>query len=152
MKTLAFLVSIFLLGACTDYQFSSLSDGEGIDPQGKSSGGSDFIFTDDNDNIIVENEDDVIDGDSDSSSDDSDSSSDDVVNIIEDIDDIPEEYLCGNNQQKVLICHVPPGNSAAEHNICIAFPALQAHLGKHDNNNDDSTDYLGTCDSLKDIF
>lgn len=42
----------------------------------------------------------------------------------------------GNNQ--VQICHVPPGNPANEHNICVGVNAVSAHLNNHD-------DYLGPC-------
>ncbi len=41
---------------------------------------------------------------------------------------------------KELVCHVPPGNPANEHSICIGKPAVKAHLKNH-------PDYLGPCDS-----
>jgi len=37
-----------------------------------------------------------------------------------------------------LICHVPPGNPANEHDICVGPPAVQAHLDRHG-------DRLGSC-------
>ena len=41
---------------------------------------------------------------------------------------------------KVLVCHVPPGNPANAHTICIGAPAVQAHQRNH-------TDRLGACDA-----
>jgi hypothetical protein len=35
---------------------------------------------------------------------------------------------CGNNGKKVLVCHIPPGNPANAHTICIAPSAVPAHL------------------------
>jgi hypothetical protein len=32
---------------------------------------------------------------------------------------------------KVLVCHIPPGNPANEHTICIGQPAVQAHVHHH---------------------
>jgi hypothetical protein len=40
---------------------------------------------------------------------------------------------------KVLVCHIPPGNPGNAHNICIAEPAVQAHLDNHG-------DHLGVCE------
>lgn len=62
--------------------------------------------------------------------------------------DDPTMYLTGSEQEplyaavngvvlatcpvgKVLICHVPPGNPANEHTICIGQPAVDAHLTHH---------------------
>ena len=41
---------------------------------------------------------------------------------------------------KVLICHIPPGNPANEHSICVGAPAVQPHVTLHH-------DYLGACAS-----
>ena len=38
----------------------------------------------------------------------------------------------GNNDKKVTICHIPPGNPSAAHNITISVNALPAHLGHGD--------------------
>lgn len=45
---------------------------------------------------------------------------------------------CGNNGNKVLVCHIPPGNPANAHTICISENGVPAHLahGCH----------LGPCD------
>ncbi|HET6279419.1 MAG TPA: hypothetical protein VFH73_00575 [Polyangia bacterium] len=40
--------------------------------------------------------------------------------------------------KKTTICHVPPGNPANAHTICIGNPAVPAHLSHH-------PDYLGPC-------
>lgn len=40
--------------------------------------------------------------------------------------------------KKTTICHVPPGNPANAHTICIGNAAVEHHLKNHD-------DYLGAC-------
>ena len=45
---------------------------------------------------------------------------------------------------KVTICHIPPGNRAAAHNITISSSALKAHLGHGD--------VLGPCSYLTPII
>jgi hypothetical protein len=42
---------------------------------------------------------------------------------------------CGNG--KILVCHLPPGNPANLHDICVGAPAVPAHLAHGD--------YLGAC-------
>ena len=59
-------------------------------------------------------------------------------------DDIPDIYQCG--PKKVLICHIPPGNFAARHDICIGIPALRAHLGHRAANG--FSDQIGRCIDL----
>lgn len=45
-----------------------------------------------------------------------------------DIQDIPEIYRCGKKMSKVLVCHIPPGNPANAHSICISLAgALNGH-------------------------
>lgn len=51
-----------------------------------------------------------------------------------------QDVRCGNNLNKVVVCHVPPGNPANEHNICISENAVQAHL--------DHGCYVGLCNSV----
>ena len=52
---------------------------------------------------------------------------------------------CGNNNQKVVICHVPPGNTGNPQTICISPNALNPHLSTlwdlH------GEDYCGPCQS-----
>jgi hypothetical protein len=43
-----------------------------------------------------------------------------------------------NDKKKTTICHVPPGNPANAHTLCIGNAAVKAHLSHHD-------DYLGPC-------
>jgi hypothetical protein len=47
------------------------------------------------------------------------------------------DVRCGDNGNKVLVCHIPPGNPANAHTICISPNGVPAHLahGCH----------LGTC-------
>jgi hypothetical protein len=42
------------------------------------------------------------------------------------------------SSDKVLICHVPPGNPDNAHTICVGQAAVKAHLRNH-------PDYLGAC-------
>ncbi|MCH8330208.1 MAG: T9SS type A sorting domain-containing protein [Bacteroidetes bacterium] len=48
-------------------------------------------------------------------------------------------FTCGAQNNKVVVCHVPPGNPNNEHEICISPNALQAHLAHGD--------YCGPCNS-----
>jgi hypothetical protein len=55
------------------------------------------------------------------------------------INNIPSDWQCNNKcNQKVLICHIPPGNPENRHTICISINALPAHLAHGD--------YIGPCD------
>lgn len=56
--------------------------------------------------------------------------------------DLAKNYSCGKD--KVKICHVPEGNPANAHSICIGKAAVQAHLSKHQADNGDK-DLLGEC-------
>lgn len=58
--------------------------------------------------------------------------------------DLAQQFSCGNNGKKVEICHVPPGNPANAHTLCIGAPAVAHHLANHHAANGDS-DYLGAC-------
>jgi hypothetical protein len=59
------------------------------------------------------------------------------------------EYYCkdkkGNiNSQKIIICHIPPGNPSALHSICISKQGwLHGHKDAH--GNEISSDHLGPC-------
>jgi hypothetical protein len=44
---------------------------------------------------------------------------------------------------KVLICHIPPGNPARAHTICVGSPAVDPHVRLHG-------DLVGPCDSEPD--
>lgn len=59
------------------------------------------------------------------------SSADITVNVI--------DVSCGNNGNKVLLCHYPNGNPNNPQNICISPNAVPAHLGNH------GLDHLGPC-------
>jgi hypothetical protein len=47
---------------------------------------------------------------------------------------------CGNHGQKVILCHIPPGNPNNPQTLCIAPSAVPAHLANHPG------DCLGSCD------
>ena len=47
---------------------------------------------------------------------------------------------------KFIVCHVPPGNPANAHSICISVNALNAHLTTGTNGHQNC--YLGECDQL----
>ena len=50
-----------------------------------------------------------------------------------------ELHACDpQNQKKTTICHLPPGNPANAHTLCIGNSAVPAHLHNHG-------DYLGAC-------
>ncbi len=51
---------------------------------------------------------------------------------------LESSWKCGNNNNKVSICHVPPGNPANAHTICVSPNAVPAHLGH-------AGDYVGPC-------
>jgi len=48
------------------------------------------------------------------------------------------DVRCGNKNDRVLVCHVPSGNSGNEHEICVNPNAVAAHLAHGDR--------LGPCD------
>ncbi|MFL5742318.1 MAG: lectin-like domain-containing protein [Flavisolibacter sp.] len=38
---------------------------------------------------------------------------------------------CGNKNEKVMVCHIPPGDPANSHVICVSPNAVPAHLTEH---------------------
>ncbi len=50
------------------------------------------------------------------------------------------DFPCGNNDNKVLLCHVPPGNPENAHTLCINPNAVPAHLENHEG------DHCGPCE------
>ncbi len=50
------------------------------------------------------------------------------------------DFPCGEGDNKVLLCHVPPGNPGNEQTICISQKAVPAHLANHEG------DHCGPCD------
>jgi hypothetical protein len=66
-------------------------------------------------------------------------------NLEEGIDDpsLLDEHPCSSGSGKgVLVCHLPPGNPAEFHTICIPQQALKAHI---DEPHGDQPDILGDC-------
>ncbi len=57
---------------------------------------------------------------------------------------IDPSWECGNNNNKVLLCHVPIDNPANAHTICVSANAIPDHLGDHDGEGQ-AGDYLGEC-------
>lgn len=53
------------------------------------------------------------------------------------------DVRCGQNMQKIVICHVPPGNTGNPQTLCIAPSAVPAHLSLH------PEDCLGPCPSVR---
>lgn len=51
-----------------------------------------------------------------------------------------ENVTCGNCNNKVLICHIPPGNPNNPQTLCVAPSAVPAHLAHGD--------VLGSCSSI----
>lgn len=52
-----------------------------------------------------------------------------------------QDISCGKKGDKVLVCHIPPGNPANAHTICISPNAVQAHVPWNNQHND----FLGDC-------
>jgi hypothetical protein len=51
----------------------------------------------------------------------------------------PDPRACDPaDTQKTTICHIPPGNPANAHTICVGNAAVPAHLDNHG-------DFVGTC-------
>ena len=51
----------------------------------------------------------------------------------------PDPRACDPaDTKKTTVCHIPPGNPANAHTICIGNAAVQPHLDHHG-------DFLGTC-------
>jgi hypothetical protein len=47
--------------------------------------------------------------------------------------------VCGHNNNKVILCHVPPGNPNNPQTICVAASAIPSHLANHPG------DCIGPC-------
>ena len=51
---------------------------------------------------------------------------------------VPDPRACDPaDTQKTTVCHIPPGNPANAHTICVGNAAVPAHL--------DHGDFVGTC-------
>lgn len=58
-------------------------------------------------------------------------------------DELPQSQAGGGGApscpaDKVMVCHVPPGNPANAHTLCVGAPAVKAHVQHHG-------DALGPC-------
>jgi hypothetical protein len=58
--------------------------------------------------------------------------------------DVPDPRACDPaDTHKTTVCHIPPGNPANAHTICIGNEAVPAHLDNHG-------DFVGTCSCTPD--
>ena len=55
------------------------------------------------------------------------------------INQLINAWKCGNNGNKVVICHIPSGNPKNRQTLCVDVSALAAHLGHGD--------YIGSCNN-----
>lgn len=92
------------------------------------------------DNCVEVANTDQTDVDDDGIGDDCDACPEEVDHGDHDGDGYPDCVNCGNN--KILICHVPPGNSCNEQLLCVNQAAAEAHLAW---DNGHGTCYLGAC-------
>ncbi len=124
------------------------TDGDGIgnacDDDDDNDGCLDVV----DDNPLVASVDTDGDGDAnDCDMDDDDDGIDDVCDseplinnfIFTGVNDLPASWTCptNGNNEKVMMCHIPSGNPANAHVICVSANAVQAHL--------DHGDMLGDC-------
>ncbi len=66
------------------------------------------------------------------------------LDIIYDcIEDPCSNFPCGNNNNKVIVCHIPDENPSAAFEICISPNAVQAHL--------EHGDYCGPCNETENL-
>ncbi len=158
------LAIVFMLAACSDVQFEKTGEAQSkaepgplVDDVVKEGDGQDVDDVDDVDDIVKD--DDHIAKDDDKDCDKKKRGKRGKRGpAIADIDDeILDQYACDENGKTVRICHIPPGNYAARHSICIGRPALTAHQTKHshtatiiDIDQDMAvdvvvSDYLGEC-------
>nr|WP_290856299.1 thrombospondin type 3 repeat-containing protein [Flaviramulus sp.] len=55
------------------------------------------------------------------------------------IDDYSDDWKCGNKNDKVTVCHRPPGNPDNWKSLCISINAVAAHITNHEG------DSVGPC-------
>jgi hypothetical protein len=149
-----------LVGCGQQYSVKSATQSALIDSKVHIEGDlTDGDLNDIDQDILDESDEPIADDDSNSDPAADDSSGD--GSVISDNDDSSEgstegdsnnddQFSCGKN--KVLVCHIPHGNPAARHNICISKQgAIHGHGLNLDsrsaNSGHASDDYLGPCDS-----
>ncbi len=54
------------------------------------------------------------------------------------LDEYSDDWKCGNNNNKIIVCHKPPGNPSNTKSLCISINALESHLNNHG-------DFVGPC-------
>ncbi|NNK89846.1 MAG: T9SS type A sorting domain-containing protein [Saprospiraceae bacterium] len=55
------------------------------------------------------------------------------------LSDYADAWKCGNNNNKIYLCHLPPGNPANMQTLCISANAVPSHLSNH------TGDSVGPC-------
>jgi len=55
------------------------------------------------------------------------------------INQVSPSWRCGNKKDKVMICHIPPGNPNSRQTLCVSPNAVAVHLSHGD--------YIGPCDN-----
>jgi hypothetical protein len=64
-----------------------------------------------------------------------------------------DAYACPpdtTSEKKAFVCHVPPGDPTAQHNVCISKTAVDNHLSHSKDLPFLNTDYLGICVPIED--
>lgn len=157
MRTFIIIGLTAILGSyvgCGEYQFQTASgdstvsklDGDGLDlvdpdtgepiVDDNSDSTSDDTTTSDDDTLAEH--DDATEDDSDEQVTETPAEDDTVEGTLEDTEEdiAANENSCSTsdapNVRKVLVCHVPHGNTANRHDICIGAPAARAHLRHQD--------------------
>ena len=57
------------------------------------------------------------------------------------LDEYSDDWKCGNNNNKVKLCHVPPGNPDNPQELCVSANSIPSHLNNHEG------DAVGPCTS-----
>jgi hypothetical protein len=60
---------------------------------------------------------------------------------LPDYKDIDPSWKCEGNDQKVKLCHIPPGNPKNPQTLCVPYKSALKHMQEHG-------DFLGGCDSI----
>lgn len=47
------------------------------------------------------------------------------------LEEYSEDWKCGNNNNKIILCHIPPGNPSNVQTLCISVNAIASHVQNH---------------------
>jgi len=69
------------------------------------------------------------------------------IDAVEKNPELLDQYPCtqDSGERGVLICHIPPGNFSALHDICIGLAAVHAHKTDQHGGDKGYPDVLGSC-------